>query len=64
MFNILYAKKSESVTAAIITHLVIIITGHDVGERDLSLEHLSAVHELHQQVTDRLKLHPFRWLYV
>ena len=40
------------------THLVVVITCHGVGKGDLRLEHLPAVHELHQQVTHRLELHP------
>ena len=47
-----------------LSHLVIVLTGHDVGEGDLGLEHLPAVHELHQQVAHRLKLHPFGGLYI
>lgn len=46
------------------THLIIVLAGHDIGERNLSLEHFSAVHELHQQVADRLKLHLLCWLYI
>lgn len=43
------------------THLVVVLAGHDVGEGDLGLEHLSTVHELHQQVAHRLELHPLGW---
>lgn len=46
------------------THLIIVLAGHDVGERNLSFEHLPTVHELHQQVADRLKLHLLCWLYI
>lgn len=45
-------------------YLVIILTGHYVGERDLSFEHFPAVHELHQQVADSLELHPLGWFYI
>lgn len=43
------------------THLVVILAGHDVGEGDLGLEHLPAVHQLDEQVAHRLKLHPLGW---
>lgn len=43
------------------SYLVIVLTGHHVGERDLSFEHFPAVHELHQQVADSLELHPLGW---
>lgn len=46
------------------THLIVVLAGHDVGERDLSLKHFSAVHELHEKVADRLKLHLLCWLYI
>lgn len=39
-------------------YLVVILAGHDVGEGDLGLEHLSTVHQLHQQVAHCLELHP------
>lgn len=39
-------------------HLVVILAGHDVGERNFCLEHLPTVHQLHQQVTHGLELHP------
>lgn len=45
-----------------IKHLVVVLTGHDVGEGDLSLEHLLTMHELHQQVAHSLELHPLGWL--
>lgn len=45
-------------------YLVIVLTGHDVGERDLGLEHLPAMHELHQQVAHSLELHPLGRFYV
>lgn len=44
-----------------LSYLVIILTGHYVGEGDLSLEHFPAMHELHQQVADGLELHPLGW---
>lgn len=43
-------------------YLVIVLTSHDVGEGDLSLEHLPAMHELHQQVAHGLESHPLGWL--
>lgn len=43
------------------THLVVILAGHDIGEGDLGLEHLPAVHQLDEQVAHRLKLHPLGW---
>lgn len=43
------------------TYFVIILTGHDIGEGDLGLEHLPTVHQLYQQVTHGLKLHPLGW---
>lgn len=45
-------------------YLVVILAGHDVGEGDLRLEHLAAVHELHEQVAHGLELHPLGWFYV
>lgn len=44
-----------------LSYLVVILTGHHVGEGDLSLEHFPAMHELHQQVADGLELHPLGW---
>lgn len=40
------------------SHLVVVLARQHVGEGDLGLEHLAAVHELHQQVTHCLELHP------
>lgn len=45
-------------------YLVVILAGHDIGERDLSLEHLPAVHELYQQVAHGLELHPLGRFYI
>lgn len=45
-------------------YLVVVLAGHDIGERDLSLEHLPAVHELHQQVAHGLELHPLGRFYI
>lgn len=41
-----------------VPYLVVILARHHVGEGDLGLEHLPAVHELHQQVAHRPELHP------
>lgn len=40
-------------------YLIIILTRHDIGERDLCFEHLPTVHELNKQVADCLELHSF-----
>lgn len=40
-------------------YLIIILTRHDIGERDLCFEHLATVHELNKQVADCLELHSF-----
>lgn len=45
-------------------YLVVVLAGHDIRERDLRLEHLPAVHELHQQVAHGLELHPLGRFYV
>lgn len=44
---------------ALMDYLIIILTRHDVGERDLCFEHLTTVHELNKQVADCLELHSF-----
>lgn len=49
---------------AVSTHLIVVFAGHDVGERNLSLKHFPAVHELNEKVADRLKLHLLCWLYI
>lgn len=41
------------------TYFVAIFAVHDIGEGDLSLEHLPAVHQLHQQVAHCFELHLF-----
>lgn len=50
--------QSRNAAALSHTHLVVVLAGHDVGKGDLGLEHLPAVHELHQQVAHSLELHP------
>lgn len=40
------------------SYLVVILTRHVVGERDLRLEHLPALCELNQQVAHGLEFHP------